>query len=56
MKKHKFKINDMIIWYGTYGKKTVDIYPTNRRYCILGFCGGEWGTYENIMDIIKFLK
>lgn len=34
----------------------VDIYPTNKKYCVLNRYGGKWGRYEKIEELLDKIK
>lgn len=36
--------------------KRIDVYPTNKKYCILNAFGGKWGRYSDLDELIKYLK
>ncbi len=38
-----------------FGKKIIDIFPTNKRYCILG-TNPVWGDYKDLNELLKYLK
>lgn len=34
----------------------IDVYPTNKKYCILSRFGGKWGQYNKIEELLNKLK
>jgi hypothetical protein len=34
----------------------VDVYPTNKKYCLLNGYGGKWGRYDRIEELLDKIK
>lgn len=52
----KMEITEYQIRLYYKGKGKMDIYPTNKKYCVLNKFGGKWGEYKKVEDLLDKLK